>query len=193
MKIEAIKKIKLFNQRIERLKENKDFFQNVTLNLNFEKDLGSKVALKGPDAKTIKAMLVDFRPFTLNDEPINFNHVCNLIEKEVDDEEIKKNTREARDVWSKLLQQKSGSPAIGGMKMQIDSTELLSQDNFEIWMNSDYFHIGSDKERALLERMGQTPFGQLAHFAFIDLIQRLSGILFWFDKQVIMPLIKKHE
>lgn len=191
MKEDTVKKLNLFNKRIERLKENRDFFQNVTLNLNFEQGSGSRVALKGPDAKTIKATLVDFRPFTLNDEPVSFNHICNLIEQEDAEVNIKEKTREARDVWNKLLQRKNGSPAIGGMKMQIDSTELLSEDNFDIWMNSDYFHMGSDKERDLLERMGQTPFGQLSHFAFIDLVQRLSGILFWFDKQVVNPLINK--
>jgi hypothetical protein len=194
MEPETIKKLNLFHKRIGRLKENTDFFQSVTLNLNFEQGSGSRVALKGPDAKTIKATLVDFRPFTLNDEPVSFNHICNLVEKSVDELELKNKVREARDVWGKLLQRKQGSPSIGGMKMQIDSTELLSEENFEIWMNTDYFHIGDDKERNLLERMEQTPFGQLSHFAFIDLVQRMCGILFWFDKQVIDPLINQsHE
>jgi hypothetical protein len=194
MNPETVKKISLFHKRIERLKGNIDFFQNVTLNLDFEKDLESRVVLNGPDAKTIKATLVDFRPFTLNDEPVSFNHICNLVEKSTDEPELKNKVREARNIWGKILQRKQKSPAIGGMKMQIDNIELLSEVNFEIWMNTDYFHIGDDKERNLLERMQQTPFGQLSHFAFIDLVQRMCGILFWFDNQVVNPLInQKHE
>lgn len=189
MKAETIEKLKLFGKRVERLKENKDFFKNVTLKLNFEQGVGSRTALEGPDQKTIKATLVDFRPLTLNDEPVSFNHICNLIEKEVDDEKIKEKAREAREVWNKLLQRKHGDMAIGGLKMQVDSKVILSEENFNIWMNTDYFHLGNDAERELLKRMEQTPFGQLSHFAFIDLIQRLSGILFWFDKQVVTPAL----
>lgn len=189
MKKETAEKLKLFSKRVERLMENEDFFKNVTLNLSFEKGAGARTALQGPDPKTIKATLVDFRPFTLNDEPANFNHICNLIEKEVDDEDLRKKAREARDVWNKLFQRKQGDAVIGGLKMQLDSKVILSEENFNIWMNTDYFHLGDDNERELLKRMEQTPFGQLSHFVFIDLIQRLSGILFWFDKQVIIPAL----
>lgn len=189
MKAETAQKLKLFSKRVERLRENKDFFKNVTLKLNFEQGAGSRTALEGPDPKTIKATLVDFRPFTLNDEPANFNHICNLVEKEVGSEEIKRQAREAREIWNKLLQRKHGDTAIGGLKMQIDSKVILSEENFNIWMNTDYFHLGNDTERELLKRMEKTPFGQLSHFAFIDLIQRLSGILFWFDKQVVTPAL----
>ena len=193
MNKETVEKLKLFNKRVERLRENEDFFNDFSMKMSFEKGIGVRTALQGPGPATIKAALVDFRPFTLNDEPANFNHICNLIEKEVDNEDLKKNVREARDVWNKLFQRKQGDMAIGGLKMEVDSKVLLSEENFNIWMNTDYFHLGNESERELLSRMEQTPFGKLSHFAFIDLVQRLSGILFWFDKQVVVPELAKHE
>jgi hypothetical protein len=193
MKKETLQKLKLFTERVERLRSNEDFFKNVKLNLSFEKGVGAKTTLQGPDPKTIKAALLDFRPFTLNDEPANFNYICNLIEKEVEDEDLRNKARQTRDVWNKLFQRKQRDKAVGGLKMQIDSKVILSEENFNIWMNTDYFHLGDSNERELLKRMEQTPFGQLSHFAFIDLIQRLSGILFWFDKEVVVPVLAKDE
>lgn len=189
MKKETVEKLKLFNKRVERLRENESFFKDLTLQLSFEKATGVRTVFQGPDPKTIKAALVDFRPLTLNDEPANFNRICNLIEKEVDDQDLRKKAREARDVWNKLFQRKQGDAAIGGLKIQLDSKVILSEENFNIWMNTDYFHLGDDNERELMKRMGQTPFGQLSHFVFIDLVRRLSGILFWFNTQVVVPAL----
>lgn len=188
MDTETSKKLGLFHKRIERLRENRDFFTSITLNLDFKRGVGARTSLKGPDPKTIKAALADFRPFILNDEPVNFNFVCNSIQKDVTDPQIIQNVIKARDAWQKILQRKKGSP-VGGLKMQINSTELRAEANMNTWLNTDYFHIDDGDARRLFERMEQTPFGQLSHFSFIDLIQRLCKILFWFDKLVIQPLI----
>jgi len=193
MNQEIVEKLRLFSRRVERLRGNDDFFKNVVLKLDFKENRGAKTALEGPDPKTIKAALSDFRPFTLNDEPINFNHICNLIEKEVNDEDIKRKARETRDAWNKILQRKDSDSAVGGLQMRLDGKVMLSEENLNIWMNTDYFHVGDANERELLKRMEQTPFGQLSHFAFIDLVQRLSGVLFWFDINVVVPVLTTSE
>jgi len=185
---ETIKKLKLFNDRITRLRENRDFFVNISVNLNFEKGKGIKLTVKGPDSKTTKAYLLDFRPFIANNEPVNFNHICNLIERESVNNSIKQKARKGRDAWNKLLERKEIQP-IGGMRLQIDSRKLLSEDNLKMWFNSDYFHLNGEG-RELLQRLQSTPFGAISHFALLDLLQRLGGILFWFDKNVITLTIQ---
>jgi len=188
---ETIKKLKLFNNRTARLKENEDFFVNISVNLNFQQSKGTRLTVKGPDSKTTKAYLLDFRPFIANDEPVSFNYICNLIEKESTDDSIKQKAREARTAWNKLLERKEVQP-VGGIRLKIDSSNLLSEDNLKMWLNSDYFHL-NEEGRELLQRLQLTPLGAISHFALLDLLQRLGGILFWFDKNIIMPIIDNYE
>lgn len=186
---ETTKKLKLFYERAVRLKENNDFFVNISVNLNYQQDEGVKVSLKGPSLQTVKAFLLDFRPFIANDEPVSFNHVCNLVEQEVSDDSIKEEARKHREVWNKLLERKELRP-VGGMRLKIDSKELLSEENLKMWLNSDYFHL-DEEGRERLQQMQKTPFGQLSHFALLDLLQRLAGILFSFDQKVINPILEQ--
>jgi len=78
MDAEVGKKLGRFSKRIKRLRENKNFFTNLTVKLNFTANENARTATTGPDLKTIKATRVDFRPFVLNDEPISFNPICVL-------------------------------------------------------------------------------------------------------------------
>jgi hypothetical protein len=188
---EKIKKIKLFHQRVEQLKLNTDFFVHSSFDIDLKVNEASKASFGGIDQKTIKAFLVDFRPFILNDEPINFDFISNLIfiERENFDAEILKNTQEAKDVWAKLLERKESSP-VGGLRLNINGKDLLSEKNLQLWMNGEYFHLKAEV-RNPLEEIKIAPFEQLSYFVFIDLLQRLSGILFWFDKQVITKVLEK--
>ena len=186
---EEIKKISLFHERVEQLRANDDFFKNLSFKLRYEEDKGSRLSFEGPDSKSIKAFLVDFRPFILSGEPVNFYHITSILEKSSLTTELKDKVREAHKVWSELLERKETGP-VGGLRLKIDSKNLLSEENMNSWINGDYFHLDEDK-RTFLERIKQTPFGGLSHFAFLDLLQRLSGILFWLDKQVILEIKKE--
>jgi hypothetical protein len=180
------REIKLFHERIERLKLNSDFFVSINFKLSYKDGLGEKTALSGPDLKTIKAFVLDFRPFIANDEPVNFFKVCNIIEKSKTDVDLIKKLREARDAWSKLLEKKERIP-MGGLRLKIDSEDLLSEKNLNLWINGEYFHLDEEK-KMFLEKIQGTPFELVSKFVFIDLLQRLSGVLFWFDKEVISKL-----
>ena len=109
MSEQTTKKLKLFNERVNRLKENKDFFVNISISSNFRKVKNTKESFKGPDPKTVKAFLLDFRFFIANKEQINFNHICNLIAKEISNYSIKQKSKKARNAWNKLLHQKNSS------------------------------------------------------------------------------------
>lgn len=194
---ETKNKLKTFHDRIERLKANHDFFTNVSWGLDYKEGAGVKMSFIGPDSKTIKAFLLDFRPFILNDEQINFNHISSQIFKELVDKNIsvsdnsKKALEESRDGWSKLLERRE-SFAVGGIRLKIDNSDLISEKNLDLWLNGEYFHL-SEEKRQIIERFNTTPFGPLSHFVFIDLLQRLSGILFWFDKNVVVEILKQYE
>lgn len=188
MEEDKIRKIKLFNERVNRLKENVDFFNDLSMNINAKKDEKVNFKQKGPDKKTIKAFLLDFRVFMLNDEPVNFNHICNLVEKEVTDNELKEKTRKVRDSWNKLLGRKKGNK--GNIVLKVNNKEFLPEEILKTWINSDYFHLNKEG-RNLLGESEKSSVGIFSHFILLDLLQRLTALLFWFNENVIEVLIKQ--
>jgi hypothetical protein len=180
------KQIDLFHKRVERLKSNTDFFVNSRVNIKYEKGKGIYTEFKGPDIKTIKAFLLDFRPFILNDEAVGFDHISNTIYQLTLNTSLREKITKGKKTWSDLLERKHET-AVGGLRLQIDGKKLLSKENLDMWLNADFFHL-DDEKLGLLESISNNPMGQLSYFFFIDLLQRLSELLFWFDKNVIQAI-----
>ncbi|MDD4938127.1 MAG: hypothetical protein PHX34_03925 [Candidatus Shapirobacteria bacterium] len=182
-----IKKLKLFHKRILQLKENDGFLINTRVNLKSSKENGSTAEYVGPDKKTVKAFLVDFRPFVLNDEPVNFDHISNIIIKSISSGSIKEETLKTKKVWNEILDRKDNSPT-RGMSLQIDGKTLLSNKNLDLWLNANFFHT-DEKKQELLTYINNNPLGQISYFLFISLVQDLTQLLFWFDNNVIKPIL----
>jgi hypothetical protein len=182
-----IKKLKLFHKRILQLKENDGFLINTRVNLKSSKENGSTAEYVGPDKKTVKAFLVDFRPFVLNDEPVNFDHISNIIIKSISSGSIKEETLKTKKVWNEILDRKDNSPT-RGMSLQIDGKTLLSNKNLDLWLNANFFHT-DEKKQELLTYINNNQLGQISYFLFISLVQDLTQLLFWFDNNVIKPIL----
>ena len=178
----------LFHERIERLMGNVDFFVNCRVDLKCDKGKGMNSVFNGPDIKTVKAFLVDFRPFFLNKEPINFDNVSNAVYKSISDPVIRGKIADAKKTWDDLLDRKKVT-SVGGLMLQINGRKLLSQENLDMWLNAEFFHLGKNK-RMLMERINGNLIRPISYFVFIDLLQRLSELLFWFDKNVVSAILE---
>jgi len=170
------KKLSLFHERVGKLRENSDFFTNMRVGIGYKKGEGIKTTFTGPDPKTIKAFILDFRPFVLNDEPVNFDYISNIAYQLAVDVKTKENVVKAKKTWSDLLERKKEIP-VGGLRLEIDGKKILSQENLNIWINGDYAHLDSDK-RQTLSQIRANPMGEISQFVFVDLLQRLSALLF---------------
>lgn len=184
-------KLDLFHKRIKRLKLNSDFFVSSRVDIKYDKVKGVHNVFKGPDIKTVKAFLLDFRPFILNDEPVNFDFISNMVYQLAPDTITKINIAKAKKTWSSLLERKKGNP-VGGLRLQIDGQKLVSQANMDMWLNAEFFHLDYGK-RDLIGRISGNPMEQISYFLFIDLLQRLSELLFWFDKNVVEVLLVNNK
>jgi len=181
--------LKLFRYQVEKIKSNKDFFTNLHWNLNFSQSKGIKSEFKRPDDKSIKAIVMDFRPFLLEDEPINFYKICNLIYCNISNLKLKDKVKEIRKAWSILLERKKGNTG-SGLRLKFGPKDILSEENLNTWLNGEYFHLDKDK-RKILEQMNlMPPFRDLSLFQFIDLLQSLSLLIFHLDKEVVEKIIK---
>lgn len=181
------KQLDLFHNRLERLRGNTDFFVSSCVNIKYEKGNGIHTVFKGPDIKTVKAFLLDFRPFILNDEPVNFDYISNTAYQLASDITTRENIAKSKKTWGDLLERRRET-SIGGLRLQIDGQKLLSQENLDMWLNAEFFHL-DDEKRDLMERISSNPMGQLSYFVFVDLLQRLSELLFWFDKNAVEVLL----
>lgn len=181
-------KLILFHEKVKELRENGDFFVNLSTTINYKEGETMHTQFTGPDKKTFKAFIGDFRIFILNDEPVNFNYISNAIFKSTSDDKIKQNIIKAREAWSKLLERKKGF-SFNGVKLVVDEQVLTSEKILDVWFNADRFHLKDSEKRDFFERITKGPIGQISYIVLIDVLQRLSQVLFWFDKNVIEPAL----
>lgn len=182
-----VARLALFKKQAAKLRGNRDFFKNLSYSLHYKQGEGIKTHFTSrPDDKSVKAVLLDLRPFLLDKENVNFYKICNLLFTNVSDPDLKEKVANSREIWSALLERKSKG-AVGGIRLKIGAKDVLSEENLNNWLYGEYFHLDSDK-RKILEQMSLTPMGGLSFLLFMDLLQRLSGLIFYLENQVIDKL-----
>ena len=185
---DCIEKFKLFKRQAEKLYSNDDFFKNLSFALEYNASEGVKTSFKDrPDDKVIKSTLIDLRPFLLEGEPVNFYHICDLLYRNFHDAQLQEKVKEVKEAWSILLERKRQGPA-GGIRLKIGEKDILSEENLNTWLYGEYFHLDKRKIK-VLEQMNLTPMGGLSFLLFLDLLQRLSALVFHLEKTVIDQIL----
>lgn len=178
------KTLRKYSDQSDKLETEKDFLKSLSFHLDWTKER-SVLKTNYPDQKTVKSFLVDFRPFVLNNEGINFLRICNLILSERNNisSEIEKKTREAKETWLKIY---NGFPPSGQL-MNFNEKELKSKDIVDLWLNGHFFHPSDTKKskHKELDSMRVDIFEQLLYMEFIDLVQRLSLLIIWLKQNVV--------
>jgi len=188
---DLIKKLQLFKKQASMLRLNADFFKNLSWSLEYKQDEGIKINFKSrPDDQVVKSTLLNLRPFLLEGEPVNFYHVCNLLYQNLVDSELLNKIKQAREAWSILLERKKQGPP-GGVRLKIEGKDILSEENLNFWLYGEYFHLEEEKIR-VLERMHLTPMGGLSFMLFLDLLQKLSFLVFYLEKNVVDKVFEEN-
>ncbi len=179
--------LNLFKRQVDKLRSNKDFFKNLKLVIEGNQKEGAVVEfIKRPDEKSVKSFLIDFRPFYLQSESINFYKICNLLYRNLINKQLKEEIKWAREAWNNLLERK-GKGKAGHIRLKLGSKDILSEENLNNWMYGEYFHINKNK-RKVLEKI--EPMQGLSLLLLFDLLQRLSLILFYLETHVIDKVLK---
>jgi len=186
----SIKALKLFKKQVNKLRSNQDFFKNLSWSLEYRQGRGVVTRFTSrPDDKSIKSALIDLRPFLLEGEPTNFYRVCNLLYRNLSNQQLKEKVKKARKGWSVILERKRKGP-VGGIRLKIGPKDILSEENLNTWLYGEYFHLKQDKIK-VLEQMNLTPMKGLSFLLFLDLLQRLSVLVFYLEKQVIDNILNE--
>jgi hypothetical protein len=186
--------LRKFRDKARELKDHADFFKNISINFKFG-DISTEINKNIPDYKIIKACLMDFRPFILNEEAINFYRICKLIcnsSKGVDQSLIDK-TKEAKKAWSSLHDKSHSKPLVGGIGFNAFGKNFKQGEILDMWLNGKYFHPTDQEKKKYkeLERVSVHPFSDLLEIDFIDTVQKMSWIIFWLDFNVIKEILNE--
>lgn len=178
-----------FNEQVKKLENEKNFLRNLKCRTSSTQDNGMKVETDFPDGKTVKSFLLDFRPFILNNEEIYFLKICKKLLDKSDDinPTLRNKIVDARNTWLELLR----GYHTGGMALNFNNKELTASKIIDLWLNGHFFHpTDSRKEKYKeLNEMKISPFWEYAYMSFLDLIQRLSLLIIWLNKNVIKVLL----
>lgn len=188
---DLIKKLQLFKKQTSKLRLNADFFKNLSWSLEYKQDEGVKTYFKSrPDDQAVKSTLLDLRPFLLEGEPVNFYHICNLLHQNLVDPELLNKLKQTREAWSILLERRKQGPP-GGVRLIIEEKDILSEENLNFWLYGEYFHL-EEKKIKVLEQMHLTPMVGLSFILFLDLLQRLSLVVFYLEKNIVDKVLEEN-
>ncbi len=194
MNNDDLNKLILFHKRVDELRHNAGFFKRMSLKSRYDFETGvERVTFEGPDKTAIQSMIVDFRVFILNDEPVNFFHIRNIIEKNVKDDKIISKERNAFESWKKVNADRDIN--VGGFNCRFERQEFSpSREQIIDWyLNGKYFHIDGEKRQQLEKYDDMKMPSTLILIAFIDSIRKLTTILFEFDDEVIAEILKHQD
>ncbi|MDD3662783.1 MAG: hypothetical protein PHT84_02865 [Candidatus Pacebacteria bacterium] len=188
---ELIQNLQGFNEQVEKVIENKDFFIGFSFSFNYIEGKGVKIddTRKIP-RNIVNSFLVDFRPFLMNDSNYNFGKMCNLVYKQTKNEKIKENIREVRRVWNVILEKKTDEAPFNGISLKIDDKTIKSVDNLDNWLNGEYFH--PDEKGKLEKTKSDVIFENISYLNFIDQLQKLAKLVIWFNKNVVIIFLDEN-
>jgi len=78
------------------------------------------------------------------------------------------------------------------MRLKVNNQNLKTEEIVDLWFNAEFFHI-DERKRKILQDLQRTPMGQFTYFVFIDCLQRLGLLLFYFDRKIINGLMRKSK
>ncbi|HET7076896.1 MAG TPA: hypothetical protein VFM49_05535 [Chloroflexia bacterium] len=130
-----IQQIELFRYRATRLWEQPLVQAEYSPSLKIQSDqtAGFRVLVNEPDETQLKAFLVDFRPFIMEQEPIYLDKIYNLCHQYVTDEHLRAELVEARADWARM--QKAAA-----MRLIWNGVEQVPEALSDRWVQGYYLH-----------------------------------------------------
>jgi hypothetical protein len=148
-----------------------------SLNITYETATGvMRQRIDGPDEEDLRSLLLTFRHFISEDEPVFVARVLNECIAALTDSEVRQMVEEARTVWHRLIKS-------GPLDLSIDGVRYTPERCLDYWLNGHYFH--SDEEKATtLETLSRNRDDVLVRWQFLDCLASLTGLILWLGNVV---------
>jgi hypothetical protein len=157
MNNDDLRKIKKYIRVSEKVRSS-NFIKKtkqVTFRMNIEINKPARFESTGFNEDLLRSALMDFRKIYMKKEGTNFFRIYNLIYKNTDDVEVKRNIEKCREIYTQIL----GRPTSIGIYIneELQNVEKIIDD----WLYGYYFHEDDERE----EKMQSIMMGQLFHRA----------------------------
>lgn len=189
---EIINKFKIFHQRAGDISRNKFLRSGFSSKIIAEKDAPIKLENSFPEEDLLRSFSTLIRPFYNNDDPISFNHICNIIcslDNNFPDSSIEQ-AKKVRKTWNKLMQTKKGDSPPSGIVLISNNEQLTTSKLVDLYFNSDFFHTDLDKYKKL-QLMKLPMFKEQMQMNLFDVLQKMGELITWLDKNVIEKFLQE--
>jgi hypothetical protein len=165
-----------FAAAVEELQQSSCLQNGLAVNVKIRGNLIDGVTAEGalPESDRIAALLHRVRPFVLQDEPLSYFRVRNILARHVNNAGFRRLLEEQKDEFSGKefqceLKITSSAPGLTGV--------LNSDDSFQMWLNGFEYHRDAEKRANIEQLCGMLPF-DVARAIFVSmLIDKVRAIL----------------
>jgi hypothetical protein len=167
-----IDSLQLFVVRANELLERRMFAEGIPeLKIDTTVKLGKEITVETnfPDEEDFRSALLAIRLFYSNDEPTQFNKICNILYKKLVDNDLKDRVNQVRECYKGNLNQ----VVINGTgNDKVTNDKLIC-----LYLNSRYFHSDSKKSQELECLENSVPHGHI-EFELRDALLNAAECIF---------------
>lgn len=136
--------LRLFCQRVESALARRAV-RNGTIaaefSLRYTSDEGLRLETNLGDDEDVRSLLLEVRKFFADREDVHFPHIANLVERFVDDDELRDANRVNRQGWKQALGRGSG------IALHANGVNYNPERCFDIVINGQLFHDDAAKPK----------------------------------------------
>lgn len=177
------KNLELARKKISEIRLNEALFVNLKVTFNWKPNEGDSTDFESfPSKESIKAAAMDLRHFLASGSSINMGVLVKYL-REQPDTDIEK-LDEFYKIWREQAGLRPTKMAPMGIALNMDGEDLTLKMQIDLWMNGELFHL-DDQKTDKLERMKFSSFRDQSWMVFVNALQRLSSLLFYFNRNFL--------
>jgi hypothetical protein len=181
--LSELERLTLFVEVAESLGES-TYANNPTggrLNLHWNKESGFLNTHENKaDIDHLRSFLADFRKFTLNDDPVHFYSICNILLRRLPEGELREFVDRSRSIVRGALNVPKFGIGFGKPKedlainpmAEIEGEDIKPERILDLWINT-IFHTEPDKKKELDNLIAS--FGGIPEYTFVDTVNVITN------------------
>ena len=141
-----------------------------SLTLNYDVNVGFSYSVDLPPNDQVLALMHRLGPFVLKNEPTYFYKICNILGKQIKDEDFRKYLESVKNLFS-------GQNFRNIAVLRSNDIIINSEDTLKIWLNAYEYHRDPDK-RVELEMLHKIVPIEASRAIFIMMLYDMSRAIF---------------
>jgi hypothetical protein len=199
---EELLSLQLFHDRVSQMNESriiKEKSLGCQITLNIDRTIGLSLEKRFPDEDDLRSFLLIIRPFTLNNEPINYHRILSILRENIIEEKCRRCLHECLRSFNEQITHNGINLQINsicaiGDNIKIDTTEYEMESIFNLLLNGYYAHqdISKVKELECLKDEYFMNAGEaVAKEMFIGMLIEYFSFFNFLDYYIISNIIER--